>query len=380
MIMQTLSLRTIKDIVYTSGMRVFVRASINVPIKEGEVQNSFRIRRSDATIRYLVDKGCRVILCGHIGRDGNESTAPIAKLLLEMGYQATHVPAVSDDRAKEAVAAMGPGSILVLENVRSDAREQKNDATFSQELASLADVYVNEAFAASHREHASIVGVPKILPSYVGLNFAHEYKTLLTMSSPRTPSLFMLGGAKFETKLPLIEKFLDVYNRVFVGGALANDFFKARGYEVGKSLVSDIDLSNSKLISHPHLLLPVDVVVTDGLQSRTCAPTEVKANEKIVDVGPESITMLAPVIAKANSILWNGPFGNYEDGFAEQTLATAKLVADSNGFAVVGGGDTITSIEKLGIEEKFGFLSTAGGAMLTFLEKGTLPAIEVLGR
>ena len=302
--------KTLHDVPTGEGQRALVRTSLNVPIVEGVVHNQFRITRGIATIRFLTEQGYRVVLLGHIGSDGDVSTEPVATVLRAAGCQVTFCPAVSGSVATAAVDQVPAGEVLLLENVRRDPREKNNDPAFAQELADLADIYVNDAFAASHRAHASLVGVSQLLPAYAGLNFAHEYEALGAMRTPDSPSLFMLGGAKFSTKLPLVEQFLEKYDQVFIGGALANDLFKARGYEVGQSLVSDIDLTDHALITHPNLLLPVDVIVTDGTRSRVCAPDQVTAGETIFDAGPETVDMLRPLISGAGHILWNGPLGN----------------------------------------------------------------------
>jgi len=359
------------------GKYVFLRASINVPIVDGEVLNQFRVTRGLATINYLVNQGARVILCGHIGSDGEQTAEPVARLL------GAHVPILFSPEVAGVVSknlrdTLEDGQVLMLENVRKDPREKKNDANFARELADMADIYVNDAFAASHREHASLVGVPQFIPSYVGLNFVHEYEELSKALNPKSPSLFMLGGAKFDTKMPLVEKFIDLYDELFIGGALANDLFKAKGYEIGASLISSSDLTGSTLLENNKIILPVDVIVESDAGSRVTTPDDVHPNERIVDAGPLTTTMLSTRIAQAQMVLWNGPLGSYEEGYEEQTVAVAKLVAESEAYSVIGGGDTVAAIEALCCQEQYNFLSTAGGAMLTFLEKGTLPAIEVL--
>ncbi len=359
------------------GRYVLLRTPMNVPIKDGVVQNQFRITRALATMNYLVKQGARVIAVGHLG-DGEQSAEPVAEVLR------AHVPSVrfssevTGSVSLQLRDELQDGELLVLENVRRDPREKKNDADFARSLADMAELYVNDAFADSHREHASICAVTKFLPSYAGMNFMHEYDELMKMRAPKHPALFMLGGAKFDTKMPLVQQFLDIYDHVFIGGALANDLFKAKGYEVGQSLVSDVDLSSSPLITHPKLLLPVDVTVSDGEKSYVVLPDAVQPHERILDMGPATLEMLAPLIKNAASILWNGPFGNYEAGFEEFTIGTAKLIAAATGYAVIGGGDTVASIEGLEQQEKFAFLSTAGGAMLTFLETGTLAGIDAM--
>lgn len=360
------------------GKYVLVRTLWNVPIDNGVVLNQFRILRGFTTIKFLVSQGAKVILCGHIGSDGAESTK-ILKPIYENNFPVVQwsdeVVGASTTNLRDNLQN---GEILMLENLRKDPREKKNDSDFARALADLADVYVNDAFPVAHREHSSIVSVPKFLPAYAGHNFVHEYEMLRTADAPESPSLFMLGGAKFDTKLPLVEKFLDIYDHVFIGGALANDFFKARGYAVGESLLSDVDLTGSPLLDNPKLLLPADVTVTDGTTSRVTTPDAVASHERIMDAGPQTTAMLAPLIKNAQSILWNGPFGNYEAGFDSETMAVAALMADATGTTIVGGGDTVASIEALGKGDQFTFVSTAGGAMLQFLETKTLPGIEAL--
>ena len=375
--MQKIPFKSIVECQNIKGKYVFVRVSINVPIVDGEVQNQFRLTRGLATIQYLISKGARVIIAGHVGRDGTESTKPIADVF------AAHVPIIFShevvgEETKKLRDGLKDGEVLLLANLRSHVGEKKNDIQFAQNLAGLADMFVNDAFSASHREHASLSAITQFLPSYAGINFVHEYEELTKALKPEAPALFLLGGAKFNTKMPLVEKFLDIYDVVFVGGALANDFFKAKGYEIGASLVSEVSLHDSVLLNHPKVLLPIDATVEKDGVSRVTTPEDVHKNERILDTGPATVAMLAEHIAKAKMVLWNGPFGDYEHGFEEQTIATAKLIAKAPGYSVIGGGDTVAAIEELNCQEKYNFLSTAGGAMLTFLELGTLPAIEAL--
>ncbi len=375
--MQNVPFKQIAQCPNLKGKYVFLRASLNVPIEDGEVKNQFRITRGLSTVRYLIAQKARVVMAGHIGRDGSVSTKPIADIF------ATHVPTVFSpevvgDKTQRLRDELQDGEMLVLENLRSCAGEKENDATFAKELASLADIYVNDAFAASHREHASLSAITQYIPSYAGMNFVHEYQELKKASTPSSPSLFLLGGAKFDTKMPLVEKFLDIYNHVFIGGALANDFFKAKGYEVGTSLVSDVCLKEHPIVQNPKILLPVDVTVQKDGKSRVTTPDKVKSDERIMDAGPDTVAMLSSYIKDASMVLWNGPLGDYEHGFEEQTVRVAKIIAQADGYSVIGGGDTVASIEELNCQEKYDFLSTAGGAMLTFLELGTLPAIKAL--
>lgn len=360
-----------------AGKYVLVRASLNVPLKDGAVSNSFRLTQSLPTIKYLQEKRARIILISHIGRDEEDTLYPVFEALcghLDLRFS----PEVTGSTTTKMRDELQNGEVLLIENLRRDPREVENDKEFAQELARLGDLFVNDDFAASHRAHASLHALCELLPSYAGLSFLHEYEELSKVMQPSSPSLFILGGAKFETKMPLVEKYLDIYDHIFIGGALANDFFKAKGYEIGNSLVSDVSLEGSPLLTHPKVLLPTDVTaVKDDVPHITNAE-QVNADEAILDIGPASIEMLAPYIRSAKTILWNGPMGNYENGFQKETLDLAAEIARSDAYSVVGGGDTVAAIESLKAEDEYGFLSTAGGAMLTFLEQGSLPAIEAL--
>ena len=262
--------------------------------------------------------------------------------------------------------------------MRSEEGEIANDQKFAETLATYGDLYVNDAFPVSHREQASIVGIPQYLPSYFGLAFREEYSQLMKAINPSAPALFISGGAKSETKRPLLEKYVKKYDHVFVAGVLANDFFVARGYEVGTSLVSKDPLTDSVLLNHEKVLLPVDVVVQGGSTVRVTTPDDVQPNERIVDAGPQSLELLNTYIQKAATILWNGPLGSYEEGFEEHTKICAEYIAASKGYSIVGGGDTVAAIESLALNDKFGFLSAAGGAMLQFLGDGTLSGIRAV--
>lgn len=367
----------LKDIKELKGKTVLLRSAFNVPIKDGAVLNQFRLMRALPTINYLKEQGARIVVIAHQGREKGESLEPVHKVLSGV-IDIKWSPLLTGKEVKTAVKALKDEEVLLLENLRRDERETANEKSLAKELASYADLYVNDAFSDSHREHASIVGVAKLLPSYFGLNFINECKELSRATKPETPSILILGGAKFETKLPLIDAYANNYTNVFIGGALSNDVFKAKGYEIGRSRVSNIDLSGSALLNHLNLLLPIDVTVKSERGVRVCEPADVAKDETILDTGPKTIEMLAGYIEKAKFILWNGPLGDYEQGFEKETEKLAKIIADAEGYSVVGGGDTIASIESLALQDKFDFLSTAGGAMLTFLEKGTLPAIKAV--
>ena len=371
------ALPKVTDLTNLSGTYVLVCMAADVPIEDGVVTNHFRLTQAYPTLDHLVGQGARVLVMGHVGRDPENTMLPVFNVLKEQ-YDAVWAGALTGTEVTEKRNVLQDGQLLVLENNRSDAREKVNDDSLAQELAELADIYVNDDFPTSHRDYVSITGITRHLPAYAGRTFNTEYEELMGARSPHAPALFLLGGAKFETKAPLVEQFLDTYDHIFVTGALANDFFKAKGYNVGTSLVSDEELSLEHLLENPKILLPVDVRVKGPAGVRTTTPDDVADDEAILDAGPETTKMLADHIALAKTILWNGPFGNYEAGFGFETVAAARLIADASGYSIVGGGDTVAAIEAEGLNDKFNFLSTAGGAMLTLLEKGTLPGIEAI--
>ncbi|MDB5254461.1 MAG: Phosphoglycerate kinase [Parcubacteria group bacterium] len=329
--------KTIEEAGDLSGKRALVRVDWNVPIENGEVRDDFRIKQSQKTISFLKEKGAKVILITHLEPE-TLSVEPLRKYL--------------------------PEGVELLENLRQNPGEKENSPEFAKELAEKGDVYVNEAFSASHRKHASIIGVPKLLPSFAGLQFAEEVQQLSKAFAPAHPFLFILGGAKFETKIPLIKNFIDSADSIFVGGALAHNFFKEQGVDIKQSLVSEGEFELSSLIQSGKIMLPADPLWKD---------------EKIKDAGPETIALLETKIKDSKFILWNGPLGNYEEGFKEGTLAVAKLLSECNAEVIVGGADTLAAIKELNLFDSFSFVSTGGGAMLDFLANKTLPGIEALG-
>lgn len=362
-----------------AGKRVLLRSDFNLPLNAaGEVADAFRLKRGFETIQYLAKRSARVIVLSHIGRDPEESIEPVAEAMKKLS-RVTFVPDLVGHAAEAASGAIRDGEIVLLENVRRDTREKENDDEFAKELAALADVYVDDAFAAAHRAHASIVGVPKYLPHYAGLLMQDEVRHLEAARTPASPSFAILGGAKFETKAPLIKALLAAYDHLFIVGALANDVFKARGLPVGRSLISK-ELPGEDVLNNPHFLAPVDVTVEEESgQARVKKPEDVAAGDKIVDIGPDSVKMIAPYLSSAKSFLWSGPTGMYEGGYVHYTQMIAELLANSEANKVIGGGDTIAAIEASGVsQDTLGFLSTGGGAMLEYLLKGTLPGIEAL--
>lgn len=381
-------MRTIRDIKVFENIPILVRAALNVPIENGQVINDYRLRRAVPTINYLQERGAKVILISHIGEQGTETLAPVATALSGLVQGVSFFPETIGERARAAVRDLAPGQVLVMENLRRDKGETRNEPAFARELAALADIFVEDSFDTCHRLHASIVGVPKLLPSYAGLLLEQEVEALSQALTPKHPAFAVIGGAKFNTKEDVLSTLLKAYDHVFVGGALADDFLKSSGQEVGASLVSNADeKAIQKLLANPKLVLPVDSIVIPATavgtmnaraEARIASLGQVRPGEVILDHGPGTTTLLSNLAHKAKTILWNGPLGNYENGFIEATDSFARAVASSGAHSVVGGGDTVASIEGLGLLPRFSFVSTGGGAMLDFLAKGTLPGIDAL--
>ncbi len=372
-------MQSIKKIKNLKDKRVLVRAGFDVSIDNGKIRDDFRIKDALPTINYLRKKGAKVILMAHIGDDGKESLAPVA-LYLNKLFPVVFVPDVVGKDAITAVSSMKAGDVVLLENLRKEVGEKENSKFFTVALASLGDIYVNEAFSVCHREHASIVGVPRVLPSYAGLSLEKEIEELDSISSPKQPFVALLGGAKFSTKLPLISKFLQTADHVFVGGALANTLLKAQGKEIGSSLADTVTEDIEKVSRSKKIIDIVDVVVIREDQKKTIPVTGVEKKDVIADIGPETVAALIEVCAKAKTVVWNGPFGIYEKGFvgATKTLLLA-LSKQKKTRVIIGGGDIVAVVDDLGLTEAFTHVSTGGGATLEFLTKGTLPGIEALG-
>ncbi|MDE1975182.1 MAG: phosphoglycerate kinase [Patescibacteria group bacterium] len=372
-------MKTLEDIPHLQGVRVLVRVDFNVPIKDGAVADDTRIRAAMPTIDYLRAKGAKVILMSHLESNDHKdlSLEPVADRLNKLG---TPIVFVKNIRTANDLIEneLGNSRCMLLENLRFFPGEKANDPKFAKELASLGDIYVNEAFPVCHREHASIVGVPKLMPSYAGLRLEKEVANLAKAFDPVRPFLFILGGAKFETKMPLLTKFMELADSVFVGGALANDFFKAMGYEVGQSLLSKGDFDLKRFVGNPKLALPVDVVVQGGDKKRV---STLGKDDKIMDSGPATVDALHKKVDASRFILWNGPLGMYESGFTEPTKELARMIGAATlrgATTIVGGGDTLAAISSLGIDDQFTWISTGGGAMLDFLAKGSLPGLKAL--
>jgi len=363
------SLRQLKNV---KDKRVIIRMDFNVPISRGKVIDDFRIKKAIPTIQFLQKKGAKIILISHLGR-GGESLKPVATHLQKF-VSVDFIPDIQ--KAAEKISQMKNGEVILLENLRQNPGEEKNSLAFAKKLARLGDIYVNEAFPVSHRKQASVWQLPKLLPSFVGFQFEKEIKNLSLAFQPSRPFLFILGGAKFETKMPLLKKFTKKAEMIFVAGALANNFFKEIGFEIGRSLADKKNFGLKKLLNTGKIFLPVDVVIH---KRKIKLPNEIEKKEKILDIGPKSVNLLKLLIKKSKFILWNGPLGWYEKDFGGSTEAILKFLGrQKNKKVIIGGGDTVALVSKLKLEKKFTFVSTGGGATLEFLAKGTLPAIEVL--
>ena len=368
-------IHSIEELKNLNGMRVLLRADLNVPIENGTVADPFRIEAALPSMQFLLGHGARVIIASHMS-DKLGSLSPV------FAYLKTKIPlSFTDDiagpAAHQAASALQDGHALLLENIRRNKGEEANDWQFAKELSSLGDIYVNDAFPVSHRPHASIVSVPELIPSYAGFQFLAEVKGLTPALSPEGPSLAIVGGAKLITKITLLKSLLEKYDHVFVGGALANDFFAAKGYETGKSLVSGTGAA-TELLFNEKIILPETVVVSNPGGTDKKPASGIGKADTVSDIAASSIESLRPLIESARSILWNGPMGHFETGFTGGTDALAALIAGAKGKTIVGGGDTLSSIQNLNLLDKFTFVSTAGGAMLDFLANGTLPGIEAL--
>ncbi|MCI0597506.1 phosphoglycerate kinase [Candidatus Parcubacteria bacterium] len=376
-------LRTVRDIKILENIPVLLRTSLNVPLKNGKVENNFRLHRALPTINYLRERHARTVLISHLTGKGTESLRPMYEAMKEWIPNIVWCPVSIGADARAAVRTLSPGGVLMLENLRRHAGEEKNDPEFAKELAMLADVFVQDSFDVCHREHASVIGVPALLPSYAGLTVLKEVEELTKALRPKHPSLAIIAGAKFTTKEPVLHKLLHCYDHVFVGGALANDFLKAKGHSVGASLVSEEGQhAIKKLLPHERLVLPIDSIVAKRGEGRDAARVsgldDVHPDEMILDIGPKTQAGLRELVEGTKTILWNGPLGRYEDGFTDGTRALARALVHSRGYSILGGGDTVAAVEELGLRTDYSFLSTGGGAMLDFLAYGTLPGLQVL--
>lgn len=358
------------------GKKVLLRLSLNVPIDNGLILSDFKIKKSQETIDFLKKEEAKILILAY-GKNKDSSLEPVFDYLKKI-YEIQFVRDILDEKNPLLIEKMEEGGIMLFENLKKYDEETKNDELFAKKIASLGDFYINEAFPDSHREYASIISVPKYLDSYFGFNFIKEVEFLSSIKNKEYPFLIILGGNKLKTKLPFVKNFLEVADEVFLGGALANDFFKLKGLEVGRSIISKEELGLEKLIDNKKIILPKDVVVLNSRGSFEKKVTEISEEDVILDLGSETMNILKEKIQGARFILWNGPLGDYTQGFSDATFGLIKNLANSSAEVVVGGGDSVYCIEKLSLLDSFDFVSTGGGAMLQYLIDGTLVGMEAI--
>lgn len=392
-----MSVPTVRDL-DVEGRRVFVRADLNVPLREGVITDDTRIRASLPTVHYVLDHGGSVILASHLGRPRGQrvtslSLRPVAERLSQLlGLPVSLSPDVAGTEARRLASRLEPGQVLMLENLRFCPEEEKNEAEFSHDLASLADLYVNDAFGAAHRAHASTTGITAFLPSAAGLLMERELRALNeVLHHPRHPLAVLVGGAKISSKVGVLENLLGIADLFLIGGGMANTFLKAQGVNVGASLVEDDALGTAQTFLHDaeergrQVYLPVDVVITDRVEGgadATVVPVDgVPEDQMIVDIGPRTVERFCQALHGVRQVVWNGPMGVCEvRPFAEGTRAMAEVVANAPAWTLVGGGDSVAAVQSIHMADKFDHVSTGGGASLEFLEGRTLPGIAALER
>jgi 3-phosphoglycerate kinase len=381
-------IKSIKKVEDLAGKRVLVRIDFNVPIKDGNIIDDYKITRGLETIKYLVENNCKVILLTHLGSemlgkfDAEFSVKPIADRLSKLiNKKIGYVKDCIGLEAGTAVAKVKNGEILMLENIRFVSGEGKNDLKLAKNLAKLADIYVNEAFAESHRNYASMSAIKKYLPSYAGLLLEQEIINLEKAVKPNKPLIVILGGAKIATKIPLIKKLYKKSFRILIGGGLANNFFVAHNLEIGHSLFDSESVKFAKKFKYKNIILPVDVIVLEK-GSENPVPkhvSKINKTDTIYDIGPKTISLFAGFIKKANTIFWNGPLGMFEDNrFKHGTIETARVVgfrSKGKAFGVAGGGETVEAIKLSKMMEDFDWVSTGGGAMLSYLGGEKMPGL-----
>jgi phosphoglycerate kinase len=389
-------LRTIDDLGDLRGRRVLLRADLNVPLEDGKVADDLRIRATVPTIEQLRDRGAALLVCSHLGRPGGEVVdrlrlAPVAAALGElMGIEVRALHEAVGEEASRSTQALGPGEVAMLENLRFDPREEANDPGFADALASMADAYVDDAFGAAHRAHASVVGVAQRLPAAAGLLMAREIEVLSRLlGDPERPFVGILGGAKVSDKLDVVRALVERVDGLLIGGAMAFTFLLAQGAEVGDSLVEPDHLDDVRAAvaaaeeRDVPLVLPEDVVAAPEVSldapRQTVRADRVPRGMRGLDIGPRTVEEFTRLLADARTILWNGPMGVFElEPFSLGTRGVAQAVAGTDAFTVVGGGDSVAAIRRLGFEDSVDHLSTGGGASLELLEGKTLPGVAVL--
>ncbi|MEH7544293.1 MULTISPECIES: phosphoglycerate kinase [Bacillaceae] len=388
--------KTLKDI-DVKGKRVFCRVDFNVPMQDGQITDETRIRAAIPTIQYLVEQGAKVILASHFGRPKGQVVeemrlTPVGVRLSEiLGKEVKKADEAYGDSVKSIIDTMNEGDVLLLENVRFYPGEEKNDPQLAKAFAELADVYVNDAFGAAHRAHASTEGIAHNLPAVSGFLMEKELDVLgKALSNPERPFTAIIGGAKVKDKIGVIENLLELVDNLIIGGGLAYTFVKAQGHEVGKSLLEadKLDLANSFIEKAKqkgvNFLMPVDVVVADDFSAdankKVVSIEEIPADWEALDIGPKTREIYSDVIKNSKLVIWNGPMGVFEiDAFAGGTKAVAEALAESEGtYSVIGGGDSAAAVEKFNLADKMSHISTGGGASLEFMEGKALPGVVAL--
>ena len=383
-----------------AGKRVLVRVDFNVPMKDGQVTDATRLESALPTIDHLVERGAKIILMAHFGRPKGQrvdtmSLEPVCQPLADlMGVELSFVDDVAGEDAIAAVNGMADGDVLLLQNTRFEAGEEKNEAGFAKALAALGDIYVNDAFSAAHRAHATTEGVTRHLPAYAGLALQREIDHLVAaLESPERPVIALVGGAKVSTKIDLLQNLVKKVGTLFVGGGMANTLLHAQGIKVGASLCEKDLVDTARAIlaaaeeSGCKLMLPSDVVLAKEFkpnpETRLAAATDVAENEMILDCGPATVVALGQAIDKAKTLIWNGPLGAFEtppfdSATVEAARHAARAAAQGDLIAVAGGGDTVAALNQAGAADDFTFISTAGGAFLEWMEGKTLPGVAAV--
>lgn len=387
--------KSIRD-VEVKGKKVFVRVDFNVPLENGKITDDTRIRETLPTIQYLVEKGAKIILASHLGRPKGEMVeelrlTPVAARLSELlGKPVAKADEAIGKNVDDKIAELNEGEILLLENVRFYPGEEKNDPELAKAFSELADLYVNDAFGAAHRAHASTEGIAHYLPAVSGLLMEKELDVLgKALNNPERPFTAIIGGAKVKDKISVIENLLNLADNIIIGGGLSYTFLKAQGHEIGKSLVDNeklelalgfIEKAKEKNVN---FLLPVDIVVTDDFSptanTRVVPINEIPADWEGIDIGPKTREIYTEVIKKSKLVVWNGPMGVFEiEPFSKGTLAVGQACAETEGYTVIGGGDSAAAAEKFNLADKMDHMSTGGGASLEFMEGKQLPGVVAL--
>ena len=389
--------KTVRDI-DVAGKKCLVRCDFNVPMKDGKITDDFRIVSALPTIQYLIENKACVILMSHMGKPKGEpkpelSLRPVAERLTELLGQEvkfSSCPTVVCDHIRETAAALQPGEVMLLENTRYRKEETKSEEPFTGELASLGELFVNDAFGTAHRDHSSTAGIARYLPTVSGFLIEKEVKFLGdAVESPERPFVAIMGGAKVGDKIPVIENLMKKVDTIIIGGGMTYTFYKAQGYEIGTSILDEdsIELSKELLAKAEQagvkIMLPVDAVVTDDFEAnnviKTVAATEIPADMMGMDIGPKTIELYQAAIAEAKTVVWNGPMGVFENPkFETGTKAIAQALADSDAVTVIVGGDSAAAVEQFGLKDKMTHVSTGGGASMEFLEGKVLPGIACI--